>query len=276
MTMLMSLPTIAQELYSPDSEVMRMYGEQIEEEASKKADEAVCETTFRYYVPEGKVAELRRYLLEREMRKSYLDQAMPDSVRQRVLGKMRVDDVYRDSVNMILIPAYVNKVSGDNVSYVLYAKEIVNLDDAQYSYLMSCALNMARRMYTNPRLNVWNEEMNLLRKTLTKDQLRKFFHSKNAVKVTQELQKAWKRLTDAGLTQQVDSVTDMAFAFVYYHDRQQIRDLYRFYGTSQRKYLAELDKSKPLVIKLLDGLDKAARLKKEEENGKTVGKEFVW
>ena len=52
-----------------------------------------------------------------------------------------------------------------------------------------------------------------------------------------------------------------------------IKDLYRYYGTSQKKYLAELDKSKPKMIKMLDGIDKKARV---EEKEKTVGKEFVW
>ena len=72
---------------------------------------------------------------------------------------------------------------------------------------------------------------------------------------------------------QLDSAKDAKEAIKYMHRRQMIKDLYRYYGTSQKKYLAELDKSKPKMIKMLDGIDKKARV---EEKEKTVGKEFVW
>ena len=58
------------------------------------------------------------------------------------------------------------------------------------------------------------------------------------------------------------------------HPLRKVRkDLYRSYGTSQKKYLAELDKSKPKMISMLEGIDKKARV---EEKKKTVGKEFIW
>ncbi|MCI6463730.1 MAG: hypothetical protein MSA30_10220, partial [Prevotella sp.] len=96
---------------------------------------------------------------------------------------------------------------------------------------------------------------------------------KNYLKVLDEFDKAWDKLKTAGLAEQLDSAKDAKEAIKYMHRRQMIKDLYRYYGTSQKKYLAELDKSKPKMIKMLDGIDKKARV---EEKEKTVGKEFVW
>ena len=45
------------------------------------------------------------------------------------------------------------------------------------------------------------------------------------------------------------------------------------FGTPQKKYLAELEKSKPKLISMLEGIDKKARI---EEKNKSIGKEFVW
>ena len=64
--------------------------------------------------------------------------------------------------------------------------------------------------------------------------------------------------------------------YFYYQERHKIKDLYRYYGTSQKKYMAELEKQKPPLVKMLDALDKKARMKAEEKKSGAIGKEFVW
>lgn len=96
-----------------------------------------------------------------------------------------------------------------------------------------------------------------------------------ALYYSKKFNNAWKKLKEAGLTEQLDSAKDANDAINYIFKRQMIKDLYRSYGTPQKKYLAELDKNKPKMMSMLEGLDKKARLK-EEEKTKTVSKEFVW
>ena len=138
---------------------------------------------------------------------------------------------------------------------------------------MDKALDMARRIRKDYRINLWNEEMEILKKTLNKQQLRSFFVRKNANKIATEFNKAWAKLKDAGLTAQLDSIKDGNDAINFMSSRQMIKDLYRSYGTPQKKYLAELEKSKPKLISMLEGIDKKARI---EEKNKSIGKEFVW
>lgn len=263
-------------LTKAEGRVYQAHADEILPRVSYRHDELMLETHARYVCSPSKDEKLGQYLFQREIRKACYDYIWPDSVRLRSLAKMRVDTQYQDSIDMLLIPEYYNRISGDNISYALHAKRAVRMDSTQYDYLMGKALDMAHRLRRNPRLNVWNEEMEILTKTLTKEQLDRFFRDKNARSVTKEMQAGWKRLTDAGLAEQLDSVNDMARAYYYFQERQKIKDLYRYNGTTQRKHLAELNKSMPTMIKMLDGLDKKARIEENERNNKTVGKEFVW
>lgn len=263
-------------LTKPEGRVFQAHADEILPRVNYRHDELMLETHARYVCSPSKDEKLGQYLFQREIRKACYDYIWPDSVRLRSLAKMRVDTQYQDSIDMLLIPEYYNRISGDNISYALHAKRAVRMDSTQYDYLMGKALDMAHRLRRNPRLNVWNEEMEILTKTLTKEQLDRFFRDKNARSVTKEMQAGWKRLTDAGLAEQLDSVNDMARAYFYFHERQKIKDLYKYNGTAQRKHLAELNKSMPTMVRMLDGLDKKARLEENERNNKTVGKEFVW
>ena len=259
-----------------EGRVYQAHADEILPRVNYRHDELMLEIHAHNVCSPSKDEKLGQYLLQRELRKACYDYIWPDSVRQRVLMKMRIDTQYQDSIDMLLIPEYYNRISGDNISYALHARRAVRMDSTQYDYLMGKALDMAHRLRNNPRLNVWNEEMEILTKTLTKEQLDRFFRDKNARSVTKEMHAGWKRLVDAGLAEQLDSVNDMARAYYYFQERQKIKDLYRYNGTAQRKHLAELDKSMPTMIRMLDGLDKKARLDNEEKKNKTVGKEFVW
>lgn len=93
------------------------------------------------------------------------------------------------------------------------------------------------------------------------------------------MDEGWQKIVDEGLSAQLDSAKEMHLAFIYYQKRQKIKDIFRYYGTSQKKYLAELDKNRPLLVKMIDAIDqkrRAAEKEKSQKNNKTVGKEFVW
>lgn len=235
--------------------------------------EEVVKINNSYHVPVEGRERIEFFIKNREFKYICQNFLYKDSLEKRVQNKMAIEKVFRDSINTILIPAHSNHISGDNISYALRCRLLLGLDSAQYSYMMDRALDMARRIRKNRSVNLWNEEMEILKRTLDKRQLRLFFKRKNATKITEEFNKAWAKLEKADLTEQLDSAKDAKDAVNYMHSRQMIKDLYRSYGTSQKKYLAELDKSKPKMMKMLDGIDKKARV---EEKKKTIGKEFIW
>lgn len=235
--------------------------------------EEVAKINHFFNVPEKDMARLEFFVKNREFKYICQDILYKDSLDRRVKNKITIERVFQDSINTILIPTCQHHISGENLSYALHCRNMLNLDSAQYAYIMDKALSMARRIRKDYRVNLWNEEMKVLRKTLDKGQLWSFFRRKNYLKVLDEFDKAWDKLKEADLTEQLDSAKDAKEAIKYMHSRQMIKDLYRGYGTSQKKYLAELDKSKPKMMRMLDGIDKKARV---EEKRKTVGKEFVW
>lgn len=235
--------------------------------------EEVAKINHYFNVPEKDMARLVFFVKNREFKYICQDILYKDSLDRRVKNKIMIERVFQDSINTILIPTCQHHISGENLSYALHCRNMLDLDSAQYAYIMDKALSMARRIRKDYRVNLWNEEMKVLRKTLDKGQLWSFFRRKNYLKVLDEFDKAWGKLKEADLTEQLDSAKDAKEAIKYMHSRQMIKDLYRGYGTSQKKYLAELDKSKPKMMRMLDGIDKKARV---EEKRKTVGKEFVW
>lgn len=274
---LLCMPAIAENLWLNTLEGETYYANKsvIDSLLFLRHPEEMRKIEKRYIVPPDGYAKIDHYVMNRELKYICQDFLYKDSLDKRVFDKIVIENIYRDSINSILIPQYENHISGDNVSMALYYSKSLHLDSTQYSYIMAKAIDMARRIYRDHRINVWNEEMEILKKTLNKKQLRSFFVKKNSGIVTLEFNNAWKKLKEVGLTEQLDSAKDANDAINYIFKRQMIKDLYRSYGTPQKKYLAELDKNKPKMMSMLEGLDKKARLK-EEEKTKTVSKEFVW
>lgn len=211
------------------------------------------------------------------MRKYCYNTIYADSIRKRVMCKMEIDSLYRDSINTVLIPLSGSRISGENISYALHNSQELQLDKAQYDCMMDKAVDMARRIRKDRTLNVWNEEIDVLRMTLTPKQLTYLFVIKNLDKVSADINNGWKKIVDAGLSAQLDSVKEFPLAFEYYQEFYKIKDIYRYYGTSQKKYIAELEKRKPAMVQMIATLDKNAREQKnKKQQTKTIGKEFVW
>lgn len=270
---------LAQSLLKPNLEesFMRNKSSDIQKAIADIGYESSIEMRLTYNVPFDKMNQLTALIKNREMRKLCYNTIYADSLLKRVMCKMEIDSLYRDTINTILIPLPNSRISGENISLALQNSKSLRLDDAQYDNMMEQAVGMARQIRKNRTLNVWNWEMEVLRKTLTPDQLTYFFVIKNLDKVSAEIDNGWKKLADAGLTEQLDSIKEFPLAFRYYQEYYKIKDLYRYYGTSQKKHIAELEKRKPAMVQLLATLDKNTReQEKNKHKTKTIGKEFVW
>lgn len=270
---------LTQSLRKPNLEedFMRNESPDIQKAIADIGYESSLEMRLTYNVPFDKMNQLVAFVKNREKRKLCYNTVYADSLLKRVMCKMEIDSLYRDSINTILIPLPNSRISGENISLALQNSKSLRLDGAQYDNMMNQAVDMARQIRRNRTLNVWNREMEVLRKTLTPDQLTYFFVIKNLDKVSAEIDNGWKKLTDAGLTEQLDSVKEFPLAFRYYQEYYKIKDIYRYYGTSQKKHIAELEKRKPAMVQLLATLDKNTReQEKNKHKTKTIGKEFVW
>lgn len=254
-------------------EVMALHQGEIVLQGEMNGEDAFAELCLKYYVPSKDIKALQEVTRRRETQKAACRYTHPVSSFARAKARMAIDSLYRDSVNAILLP-HNKGISGENISYAVKMAQALDYDKTTQDYLMDQALRFARQLYANPKKNVWNDEMTILRGAFSEDQLKLFFHLKNAAVVTRQTNDAWSKLKAAGLSEELDSVSDCARTYVYYQDRQMIMDLYKYQPNNRRKHLAELERLTPQMVKLLDGLNKRRRAEKEPE--KNVGKEFVW
>lgn len=265
---------ISAQTIEPTGEEMNVFFEHADEIIQKSDDacnEIIVSLSMNYMIPDSLTSIIRNYIELREKRKSICDYLYHNSLEQRVKAKMVIDSLFQDSIDVILIP--YNSISGENISYALKIHKILQLDKAQKDYIEHEALDIARKIRRNPRLDVWDREMELLKNTLTSNQLNQFFVHKHGVKVGQILTEAWNRLEQQGLTTELDSVKDRTMAYYYYLEQLKIEDVYRRKDDLRRKALRELNKQKPLMVKMLDAIDKR---KQVNAHMRERGNDFVW
>jgi len=259
-----------------EKEAMKAHASEILGRALYLADEATMQTHLTHRVLKKHETLLARYIREREIRKACYDFIYPDSLKRRVVSKMSIDETYTDSINTILRTAGNKNISGENMTLAVFRAKELELDTAQQTYIMEKALDIARRLRRDPRLNVWNEEMEALKTTLTARQIDKYFYIKHSAAIAKEINDGWKRLEEAGLAAELDSAQEVLRMRMYLTQQRKIKDIWRYYGTPQKKNLAELAKEKPQMQMMLDALDKKKKTEEEEKKNKTISKEFIW
>lgn len=262
----------AQETTAERDSILRQNWQAITSYAKIAAADSHDEMLQKYRMPGTKDSRIRGLVMAREIKKASLRYLYPRDLWKRVGERLRIDSLYRDSLNEILIPR--NHISGDYITFALRIAKIQDYTDEQYKTLMDCALEMARRLYRNPRQDTGNDEMELIRKTLTTKQLDRYFVHKNAGIATRLTEQGWKKLKDAGLAEELDSSRHWMQGYMYYRERQRILDLYRADRKVMNAHLRDLNNRKPQMIRLLDGMNRKASVRKEDD--KNVGKDFVW
>lgn len=249
--------------------------EHVKKRGKQNGLEAYEEMSLRYNVPAKQKDGLRNLLITREVQK-VLNTLNPQmSLRQKVMAKMMTDSLWQDSIDLMLMP-YNRGISGDNISFALRISESLKLDNHQRSAITACAIDIAHKLRSNPRIDVCNHEMQVITSTLDEKQQDMFFSLKNAPLATKDMKKAWSKIEEAEQTEQLDSMLDCAKAYFYYLERQRIRDISHNNRTLQRKLMDELANRKPLLVKMAEGLEREEQRRKNTENMTSVGKEFIW
>lgn len=265
-----------EELTATEQEVFNAHKAELAMRSEIAGEDTYTEMCMKYHVPKSQSKKLAELLKLREKRKATYDYIYPSSTVNRTRAKMAVDSAFQDKIDAILIP--FNDMSGENISLALRGRKAFKLDDAQYEYLMNNALSMCKRIRKDRRTDVWNEEMSILRKTLSKKQFESLLVEKNLHTVTIRTRAAWKKLHDEGLTEELDSVSDCARLYMHFMEEEKIRCVYRNFSTERKKRLAELDKGMPKIAKMYYALTKKEsddkKRKQQQESNKPKG--IIW
>ena len=129
-------------------------------------------------------------------------------------------------------------------------------DDAQKEYLKSRLAYIMQKSASDSTLNLWNEEIDILKNTLDERQLKLLFSVKNAKPAARRVNNMWKILAEEGLTTTLDSAKEWNRAFQFTEDRLRISDIYRFKNNEKRLLLEELKVHRPILIRMFDAYNR--------------------
>lgn len=255
-----------------EANVIQLYGKEMSHQVNIASEDALAEMQLRYLYNRNDLEHLRRLFEEREQRKAahnYLER----NPMERVVEKQRIDSLYQDSINALLIP-YNSNISGEIISLSLRMSDALRLSKKEHRRLMEKALDFARRLRKNPYTNFKKEEMNVLKKNLSAKQLETVIDEKNGMQAQVKAQRAWNDLEEAGVAYELDSLPNVSRARLYYLIEMRYWDMYVEQNEVRDRNLQDLYRSKPKIIKMYEALDEKKRIKEKKE--KSVGVEFSW
>lgn len=255
-----------------ETNAIQLYGKEMSHQVDIASEDALAEMQLKYLYNRNDLEHLRRLFEEREQRKAahnYLER----NPMERVVEKQRIDSLYQDSINALLIP-YNSNISGEIISLSLRMSDALRLSKKNHVRLMDKALDFARRLRKNPYTNFKKEEMDALKKNLSAKQLETVIDEKNGMQAQVKAQRAWNALEEAGVAYELDSLPNVSRARLYYLIEMRYWDMYVEQNEVRDRNLQDLYRSKPKIIKMYEALDEKKRIKEKKE--KSVGVEFSW
>ncbi len=255
-----------------ETNAIQLYGKEMSHQVDIASEDALAEMQLKYLYNRNDLEHLRRLFEEREQRKAahnYLER----NPMERVVEKQRIDSLYQDSINALLIP-YNSNISGEIISLSLRMSDALRLSKKNQARLMDKALDFARRLRKNPYVNFKKEEMDVLKKNLSAKQLETVIDEKNGMQAQVKAQRAWNALEEAGVAYELDSLPNVSRARLYYLIEMRYWDMYVEQNEVRDRNLQDLYRSKPKIIKMYEALDEKKRIKEKKE--KSVGVEFSW
>ena len=225
-----------------------------------------------YLMTSEQEAKIHEYCYNKE-REKYLLNYMPVSVGQRLEEKNCIDSLYRDSINSVLIP-FNPHITGQTIGTVFRNAPYIHLTDEKYQTLMQQALGFARKLYRNPCAYIAREEMDVLRKELTHEQLENIINWKNSKEARAKAVYLWQNVCDSEDISRADSTDQTNRAYLYYLKEMYIRDYYVGEKELIDNNLNDLYARKPKVVRIYEakGMQKLVEKRHQER----VGSEFAW
>lgn len=255
--------------------VLKMHGEEWKSHVQIICEDAYASVVLKYHVERTDCAHLARLINDRESRKyahNYLDSIPVERVRE----KMRIDSVFQDSIDALLIPNN-HQISGKAISLALQLADHFNVSKKKQHFLMDKALSYARMKRKNP--NAWfaKDEIAVLGKVFTRKQVEIILDEKNRYEAEVLASKIWDELAKAGLTEELDSTAQMYLTQKYFTLDKRYRDLFVGDDETLHNNLDGLYKSRPKMIKMHEALETRKRVEqKNKEQKKKVSDAFAW
>jgi hypothetical protein len=187
--------------------------------------------------------------------------------------KERIDSIYQDSINVLLIPTNLN-ISGSLISLAIGMSDHFKMDSLKYQSLMNKALEFARQRKLNPCCNFAKEEMDFLKETLDKEQVERVININNIDEARFRAINVWNVLSDKGLLEYTDSIEQVSRAFSFFRRELFIYDYYTEQPELIENNLRDLNMRKPQIIRMYEGLLSKESVKQRHQ--KKIGVEFAW
>lgn len=251
------------------------HGMRIRKMAKAFGEERILKLSMSRRVPTRFKDSITSLFVRCEARKLCYNHIYEKANLKRVFAKLTIDSIYRDSVNRMIIP-HNKEIGGENMSIALYYSKKMELTESQHETLLEKAINISHKLYKDPLYNCWDEEMQSLSSTLSKDQLSTFFLVKHSVSILNETTDMWKKLQENGLTEGLDSAREFRRSYAYLAEKHKINDLYRHHSSERRAYVADLKNRRPKMIVLYEGIEKRRKIEEERRNSQDTEKRFVW
>ena len=240
------------------------------------AEDAYAELCLKYHVESKDSVYLSRLLTRREWHKcahNFLDSVPTVRVRE----KMRIDSLYQDSIDALLIP-FNHQISGKSISLALQLSEHFKLSNRKHRLLMDKALAFARMKRRNPLAWFAKEEMDVMKKVLTRKQIEIVLNEKNSLDARVKACKIWNDLEKAGLSEELDSAGQMFLLEKYFTLDMFYRDYFVGDDVTMKNNLDDLYRQRPRGIKMHEAMNTRRQIEAEakEEKKKKVGDAFAW
>ena len=221
--------------------------DEIDTRSEMASEDKFRELTTTYSIKLTYEAELRNICNILEMRKVICDYLHPKDHKKRFWIKKEIEDNYRSSIDRIVILSG-NDVSSPSMTVLFKFSDYIKLTTNQVDTLVETAIFHKQILKTEPRKNMWKEELTMLQSILTEEQLDRFFNQKNSRLALRSAVTHWNRLQENGLTNDLDSVKSVNQMYVHILKKQKAADIYFNDDSQKRKAWAEIDQSAPLAM----------------------------
>lgn len=236
------------------------------------SEEVYATLDTNYLIKQHQEKAIKQYCFTKELRKYICNYRCPD-VRQRIVEKNKINDLYQDSINILLLP-YNPILSGIFISWVLQKQKNLGINDNKYTSILKGALHLCHIVRDNPCNNIAQKEMEILKNNLSHNQVCIVINSVNHKDAEISAKNVWKRLQNAGMVEPKDSSNYIKDAYSYFQKEMYIRNYYIGEQDLINNNLRDLYLHKPIVIKKMDGLQYQKVIKRQHEE--RVGAEYSW
>ena len=239
--------------------------------AAEDAYQTLCR---KYVIRKNDQPFVLKLIYERECRKATYN-ILSHTIWERVGNKLRLDEVYQDSIDIRLLPDN-EKLAGANICLALRFADKMGVSNENRSKITALGLSIAKKLRKNPRYDYDVEVMDSLRNYLSKSQLTEILSAKHALPCIKKGVATWNTLQNAGMVMDEDSATCCNQAIDYYTMECVINEMFVGHEKQLKKNLSDLWKQQPLIVRMSGSLRNREELAGKKNDADTEVINLKW